>query len=311
MVPIGILLLALVNINSRKVQEDVPRDDTRDVFPGKYTVYSLPVPEELDFAGENVPLEYFDVREALDRELLVNTYWQSQTLLFIKKANRYFPLIEEVLARNSVPEDFKYLAVAESGLSQAVSPAGAVGFWQFLAGTARDYGLEVGKQVDERYNIELATEAACRYFKESYKKYGDWTMVAASYNRGRRGISEQIDRQGEEDYYDLLCGEETGRYVYRLLAFKIILSDPSGWGFSLRDSDLYPPLKADVVKVDTSIVSMKDFAAGFGLNYKMLKYYNPWLRDSSLENSRGRTYKILIPPAGFRTDVYRSDSITK
>jgi len=265
----------------------------------------------LDFAGEKVPMAYFDVKENLDRELLVNTYWQSQTLLFIKRANRYFPLIENILREHEIPDDFKYIALAESGLTYAVSPAGAVGFWQFLPGTAKEYGLEVNNEVDERYHLKKSTEAACRYFKESYAKYHSWTLAAASYNNGRKGLDKQINRQEQTDFYDLLLNEETSRYIYRLLAFKLILNQPDKYGFHFRAEDLYPPIPTQTVKVDSGIHSMVAFAHHFNLNYRMLKYFNPWLRETYLSNKEGKVYELDIPVGDSRSSAYVSDSISK
>lgn len=285
--------------------DSIPTEDFQEMFNRNYAVFALEIPEKLDFAGENVPLEYFDVKESFDRELLVNTYWQSQTLLFLKRANRYFPLIEKILRENGIPDDFKYLALAESGLTQVVSPKNAVGFWQFLKGTAREYGLEVSEEVDERYNIEKSTVAACKYFKKAYEKFNSWTMVAASYNNGRLGLIKQINRQDEDYYYDLLLNEETGRYLYRILSLKTILSDPEKYGFYVRSEDLYPPIRTKKIEVDSSIHSMVDFARHFNLNYKTLKYFNPWLRDNRLTNYKKKTYSIEIPlDSDFRTGSY-------
>ncbi len=283
-------------------------DAFQDLFNRNYSVFALNIPDHVEFAGETVPVDYFDVRESLDRELLVNTYWQSQTLLFIKRANRYFPVIEEILREHQVPGDFKYLALAESGLMQVTSPVGAVGFWQFMKGTAREYGLEVNKEVDERYNIEKATHAACAYFNKSYEKYGNWTLVAASYNNGMRGLDTQIDRQKENSYYDLLLNDETGRYLFRLLALKVIISAPGDYGFHFRAEDLYPPIPVTKVKVDSTIHSIVNFAAVFGINYKMLKFFNPWLRDTYLPNKSQKMYEITIPEESFRTSVYHLES---
>ena len=269
-----------------------------------YMVYGVEVPEQVTFAGEPVPLDLFDVRESLDRELLSNTYFHSQTIRLIKLANRYFPQIEPVLKKNLVPDDFKYLAVAESGLSQVVSPANAVGFWQLLKGTALDYGLVVNSEVDERYHVGKSTEVACRYLIDSFEKYGNWTMTAASYNAGRRGVDRQIERQKKENYYDLLLNEETARYLYRVIAFKLIFEDPAAYGFTLSDKDMYPEIPVYSVEVDSAITDFADFAEEFGTNYKILKYLNPWLRDNKLLNSPQRTYEILLPERGYR----RSDA---
>ena len=269
-----------------------------------FTVYGVEVPDQVTFAGEPVPLDLFDVEESLDRELLSNTYFHSQTIRLIKLANRYFPQIEPVLRRNLVPDDFKYLAVAESGLTQAVSPAKAVGFWQLLKGTAQEYGLEVNQEVDERYHVGKSTEVACKYLIESYQKYGNWTMTAASYNAGRRGIDREIRRQKKENYYDLLLNEETARYLYRVVALKLIFEDPAAYGFMIPDNELYPVIPSYVVRVDSSINNFADFAETHGTNYKILKFMNPWLRDTMLTNAGGRTYEISLPVEGYR----RSDA---
>jgi hypothetical protein len=265
-----------------------------------YNVYSVELPAKVTFAGEPVPLDLFDVKEALDKELLSNTYFHSQTIRLIKMANRYFPQIEPVLKKNLVPDDFKYLAVAESGLTQAVSPAKAVGFWQLLKGTAEEYGLEVGAEVDERYHVSKSTDVACKYLIESYRKYGNWTMTAASYNAGRRGMDEQIERQKKENYYDLLLNEETARYLYRVLAFKLIFENPEAYGFNLSEKDLYPVVPVYTVNVDGAVPDFADFAAGYGTNYKILKYLNPWLRDNKMANPSNKHYEILIPQRGYR-----------
>jgi len=279
-------------------------ENFQEMFNRSYSVYALQLPDNIDFAGERVPMEYFDVKEHLDRELLVNTYWQSSTLLLIKRANRYFPMIERILEENEVPDDFKYLALAESGLMQSVSPKGAVGFWQFLRNTAKEYGLEVNSEVDERYNIEKSTKAACEYFKKAYEKFGTWTMAAASYNRGRAGLIKQIDRQDEDNYYNLLLNEETARYLYRIISFKLILNDPAKYGFNYKPEDLYPPIRTRSIEVDSTINSMVGFARHFNLNYKTLKLFNPWLRETKLTNSKGKKYYIQIPFESFRTDSY-------
>ena len=273
------------------------------VEPGdkeSYVVYGVEIPGQVSFAGEPMPIDLFDVKEALDRELLSNTYFHSQTIRLIKMANRYFPQIEAVLKKNLIPEDFKYLALAESGLSQAVSPAKAVGFWQLMKGTAQEYGLEVGSEVDERYHVAKSTEVACEYLIDSYEKYGNWTMTAASYNAGRRGMDRQIERQKKENYYDLLLNEETARYLFRVVAFKLIFEDPVAYGFTLSKKDLYPEIPVNKIKVDSAIADFTDFAAEYGCNYKILKYLNPWLRDSKLSNPSHKTYEILVPESGYR-----------
>jgi hypothetical protein len=276
--------------------EDTVSSDENEV----YSVQAVPIPEQVSFAGEPMPLDLFDVREGLDRELLSNTYFHSQTIRLIKLANRYFPQIEPVLKANLVPDDFKYLAVAESGLTQAVSPAKAVGFWQLMKGTALDYGLVVNAEVDERYHVGKSTEVACKYLIDSYKKYGNWTMTAASYNVGRRGIDRQVERQKKENYYDLLLNEETARYIFRVVAFKMIFENPAAYGFDLTERDLYPEIPVYIVEVDSTVTDFADFAAEYETNYKVLKYLNPWLRDNKLTNSARRNFEILLPAKGYR-----------
>jgi hypothetical protein len=232
--------------------------------------------------------------------MLSNTYFHSQTIRLIKLANRYFPDIERVLRAHLIPDDFKYLAVAESGLSQAVSPVKAVGFWQLLRGTAQEYGLEVNGEVDERYHIIKSTEVACKYLIESYRKYGNWTMAAASYNAGRRGVDRQIERQKTDGYYDLLLNEETARYIFRVVSFKLIFEDPEAYGFHISEKDLYPVIPTYVVEVDSTVSDFADFAREYEVNYKILKYFNPWLRDTRLTNSARKTYEIVLPEKGYR-----------
>jgi len=295
----GLFLVIIIFINSSP-EEKPSNIDYQEIFQKKYSVFSLPIPDSLSFAGEPVPIELFDVRESLDRELLVNTYWQSQTVLFIKRANRYFPEIEKILAENNIPDDFKYLVLAESDLQNAVSPSGAVGMWQLLEGTAKDFGLEVNKEIDERYHLKKATGVACKYFQKAHDLFGSWTMAAASYNMGRNGLIKQVNRQKQNDYYDLLLNEETARYIYRVLAIKLIIENPSNYGFHVRPEDMYFPVPTYQVKVDTAVSDFADFAEKFDINYKILKYFNPWLRDSFLTNKSGKNYYISIPVEGYR-----------
>ncbi len=284
---------------SAEPEQKDPEATHNEQFQSEYNIFSLPVPENPTFAGEPVPVERSYIRENLDRELLVNTYWQSQTLLFIKRAAKYFPIIEPILKEEGVPDDFKYLALAESALIiRAVSPAGAAGPWQFMKGAGNDYGLEINSQVDERYHIEKATSAASRFLKSSYEKFGSWTLAAAAYNAGRSHVIRQLDRQKTNNYYDLLLNDETGRYVYRIIAIKEILENPVSYGFHVKERDLYYMEPSYTVEVDSTINNFADFAQGFGLSYKELKDLNPWLRDDHLSNARGKTYHIKIPEEG-------------
>lgn len=294
---IGVVAICGVSINA---VQDAPTDENfEEKRLNGYNIYALPMPENLNFAGERVPTEIPDVYERMDRELLVNTYWQSNTLLLLKRAYKYFPVIEPILAEHGVPDDFKYLAVIESSLTQAVSPAGARGVWQFMEGTAKELGLEVNDNVDERYNVELSTHAAAEYLKKSKEKFGSWTLAAAAYNAGNRGIDRQMERQDlSGDYYDLLLGEETGRYVFRIIALKEIMQNPEKYGFNFRIKDLYEPIPARKFEVDTAITDIPKFAEKFGINYKILKIHNPWLRETELKNKSGKKYLVEIPEEG-------------
>jgi len=256
-------------------------------------------PSEVDFAGEKAPLQITDVRERLDRELLINANLDATTALIIKRANRAFPIIEPILAKYGVPDDFKYLAVIESGLVNAVSSAGARGVWQFMPETAKEKGMEVNDIVDERYHLEKSTEAACRYLLSAKDKFGSWTLAAASYNGGMNGITKKIDEQKVSNYYDLALTEETSRYVFRILALKEIMKQPAKYGFSIFSSDLYAPIPTKKIEVDSTITDLTGFAKSQGINYKILKIHNPWLRDKKLVNPNKKRYEIEIPLAGY------------
>lgn len=273
-------------------------------FLKNYAIHALPIPKQMTFANEEVPLNKSYVRESFDREVLVNTYWQSQTLLLIKRANRYFPVIEPILKEQGIPEDFKYLALIESGLMpRIVSPAGAAGIWQFMQNTAKDYGLEVNKEVDERYHLEKSTVAACRYLKKAYEKYGSWALAAAAYNAGPTGIDRHLGRQKSTSYYDLLLGEETGRYVFRILAIKQIIEDPQSYGFYFTADDLYYPIQYTEIEITGTIANIADFASENGVTYRELKDMNPWLRETFLTNATGKKYTLKIPkPDAFMVD---------
>ncbi len=281
-------------------------DDHRDEnatfqsqFNENYRIYSLNIPKNIKFCGEKVPVQDTDIKERLDRELLVNTYWQSNSMLYHKRASKWFPIIEPILKANGIPEDFKYLSLIESGLMNVVSPAGATGFWQLMKKTSQEYGLEVTTEIDERYDVKKSTEAACRYLNDAYKRYGNWTLAAASYNMGMNGVERQLKRQKANSYYDLLLNNETSRYVFRIIAIKEILEHPSKYGFHYRLKDLYMPSETYSVKVDSSISDFAAFAQLHGSNYKILKIFNPWLRKSYLTNKSGKSYKIIFPKSGY------------
>ena len=267
----------------------------KDDFFDNYRTYAIDLPEKLDFAGEKVPMDDPDVYERLDREFLVNVYWQSNSLLLFKRANKYFPIIEPILKRNNIPDDFKYLAVIESGLTNAVSPSGASGFWQFMKAAAQEYSLEVSDQVDERYHLEKATQAACDYLNKAKRSTGSWTMAAAAYNAGVAGMNKQTTFQQTNNYYDLYLNSETSRYVFRILAVKEIMKHPKKYGFIFDKKHLYNELPTYNVMVDSTIENLSNFAKSQNITYKELKNYNPWLRDRKLDNKDGKTYYIRIP----------------
>ena len=268
-----------------------------------YQISSIDIPEDLNFSGEIVPQDDPEIMERIDREFLVNTYWQSNAILLLKRGHKYFPIIEPILAEHNIPDDFKYLAVAESGLQNVVSSAGATGFWQFMKATAREYGMEVNENVDERYHLEKSTEAACKYLQRSYKKYGSWTLAAAAYNTGPGSLDRYRSTQDESNYYNLLLSEETGRYVFRILALKEILSDSEKYGFIVDEEDHYPAVPDYAITVDSPITNLANFAKSHEINYKILKRHNPWLRQAHLNNASRKVYQIAIPHKGHYTTI--------
>ena len=295
---IGLLLNTLVII----AHTFQPLLSTKPVPEGRSTGYdttSFPSsdvyqPTKISLAGEEVPLKRQDVVEAFQRELIVNTYLHSSTIQLLKNAPRYFEQIEPILRREGVPDDFKYLAVIESNLNPlALSPAGAAGIWQFMVGTAKEYGLEVNDEVDERYNLEKSTVAACAYLKTAYEKFGSWTVAAAAYNCGMSQVSKQIEMQLEDNYYNLVLPIETNRYIFRFLALKQILENPQVYHFHVSES--WPLEKYRTVKVSESIPNLAEFAQKKGISYKTLKRFNPWLRKNTLKVGNGKSYEIAIP----------------
>lgn len=273
--------------------------DYRNQFYRHYRIYSPEIPDEMDFAGEKVPLDLFYVRESMDREIMINTFMHTSTILMFKRAARWFPVIEPILKKNNIPDDFKFLALAESNLANVVSPSRAEGFWQFLKATGQKYGLEITEEVDERYNVEKSTEAACQYFREAYEEYKNWTLVAASFNRGIDGIGMAVEKQHITDYYNLFLVDETARYVYRILAMKQVYNNPLKYGFYLRKSDFYPPLCTYTVIVDSSINDLPAYARKIKINYRILKEFNPWLRRYTLTNKTAKKYVLTLPKEGY------------
>ena len=293
-------LVAIIMVSSMFIfsveKEKEDKIENEEIFTSDtYKIKALKIPQNLNFAGESVPVKEEDIKERLDRELLVNTYWQSNGLILIKRAHKYFPIIEPILKKNGIPADFKYLAVIESGLDNVTSPAGARGFWQIMEATAKESGLEVNKNVDERYNLEKATQAACDYLNKAKEKFGNWTLAAASYNAGISGISKKMETQLVDNYYDLLLADETERYILRIVAVKEILSNPRSYGFIFDEDDLYVLEPTKTIEVDSMITDIALFSKNLGINYKVMKIHNPWLRENKLNNASKKMYEIKIP----------------
>ena len=307
-----VVLLSIMSIFSFSSKEHAENISVLNSLKEKYTIFAIPKPSStIYFANERVPLENPDIWERYDKELLKNTYWQSNTLLLHKRAAKYFPVIEPILKKNNLPDDFKYLALTESGLENVTSPAGAKGFWQIMKSTAKEFNLEVNSEVDERYHIEKSTQAACDFLNSAKEKFGSWTLAAAAYNMGRSGLLKQMNRQKSYTYYDLLLNNETSRYVFRILAIKEIIENPKKYGFQFRTEDLYKNIPTYEVMVDTNISSWADFSKEYGINYKILKLHNPWLRESYLTNKLKKKYYIEIPQKGnysLQNNLTQSDS---
>lgn len=270
-------------------------DKHKALFTESYKVKTPYLPSTILFAGEVMPATQQDIKERMDREIMATVFWQSNTMMLLKRSAKYFPIIEPILKEYGIPEDFKYLCVAESGLSNVTSPAGAKGFWQLMEGTSKSYGLEMTDYVDERYNLEKATRTACLYFKESYSAFNNWTLTAASYNRGQNGVTRDLASQGVKSFYDLHMNEETSRYIFRIVSYKLIFENPELYGLYLRPEDYYKIPATKIQTEDSTIGSLSDYAKANGTNYKMLKILNPWLRDKTLPNKTRKQYQIILP----------------
>jgi hypothetical protein len=288
---LSVAFITLLFINAVNKSDVDPNTNTHQ----NYKVQALKLPNTLNLAGERVHLEKPDVRERMDRELLVNTYWQSNGLLLLKRSNKYFPILEPLLKKYGLPDDFKFLAMAESGFTDETSSVGAAGMWHFMKATGKEYGLEINSNVDERYNIEKSTKVAAEYLKKAKDRFGSWTLAAASYNAGNYGISRRLKAQKVDNYYDAILANETERYVFRIIALKEIINNPEKYGFVYEKEDLYTMQKTYTIKVDTAITNIASFAKGFGINYKELKIHNPWLRENKLNNKSRKVYEIKIP----------------
>ncbi|MDA0740658.1 MAG: lytic transglycosylase domain-containing protein [Bacteroidetes bacterium] len=289
---LGVLVIALAFVGLRSAQSDEAPHPV-EVRPS--TVKPFALPKQLDFAGEALPLSTADIREKLDREILVNSYWQSNNLLMLKRSSKYFPIIEPILAKNGIPDDFKYLALIESGLQNVVSPAGAAGYWQIMKSTGIENGLEINKEVDERYHIEKSTQVACDYLNEAYGRFGNWTLAAASYNMGMAGTARRLEEQGVGSYYDLLLNTETARYVYRIAAVKHIHENLEDFGYVYHQDQGYSFPEMDTIFVNVEVADWISWAKTQGITYKTLRTYNPWIQSQQLSNSTNKAYQIWVP----------------
>ncbi len=285
---------------SNSEEDSIPSHQNEPSTTLPQVIKSVKLDKTFDFAGEDFPLNNFDIKERLERELLRNSYYHSNTVLNIKRSSRFFPTMERILAEEGAPDDLKYLAVAESDLSNATSPAGAKGYWQFLKATGKEYGLEINSEVDERYHLEKSTKAAAKMLKKYHGQFNNWILTAAAYNAGATRIRKTTVEQGSKNFFDLNLNQETSRYPFRIVAFKEIMNHPEKYGFNIDAEDGYAPLdNYSTIEVTSSIEKLSDFAAKYGISYRMLKIYNPWLISGKLTNKSGKTYQIKIPTKQF------------
>jgi membrane-bound lytic murein transglycosylase D len=305
--PVFFLLFLITQLIYSSFHSSVSDSDYKSLLFSDYKLYGVTIPKDLNFCGEKVPTENYLVKRALEKEFYLKAFFQPSTLILHKKAARWFPIIEPILKRNGVPDDFKYVAILESGLNNSTALSGSGGFWGLMPPVARDYGLQVDEQVDERFNVEKATEAACKIFKDGYKKYNNYTLAAAAYDFGPGALDKQLERQGTNSYYELDLNDETAMYVYRLLAFKEIITRPEAYGYKLRKRDLFAPIPTNAVKIDSTITDLTRFAISQGSNYFALKTMNPWLLKNSLQNPDHKSYIILIPKKGVK--IYGMDAM--
>lgn len=290
---ISTLSVLFVGSIAYAVTQKLQNEEKPNYYSNKIT--SPYIPHKMSFAGEEVPLDVYWVREALDRELIVNCYQHSKTLRIFKLSARVFPTIEKILKEEGVPEDFKYLAVAESGLENVTSPAAAGGYWQFIPATAKNYGLEISNDVDERCNLEKATRAACKYLKKAKNQFGSWTLAAAAYNRGEGGLAAAISDQNCKNYWDLWLNNETSRYVFRIMSFKLLFENPQQYGIEICPAEMYQPVPCKEIQVSSSIASLPTFAQEHNVTYRELRNLNPWIRNNKLTVPSGKTYTIKLP----------------
>lgn len=307
---IAAIILSCAAIAGQAFLFATSKEDANDTYKkaiqADYRVYAPVVPDTASFCGEAVPLDIYYVREALDRELMVNTYGHTNMMLWLKRAARVFPVIEPILKKNGIPADMKYLCVAESGLGTVGSPAGAQGYWQFMQATGKTYGLEISDEIDMRNNLVLSTEAACLFLKKLYDEFGSWSMAAAAYNLGENGVRRRSKDQGVSSYWDLMTPNETTRYVFRIVAIKTIMQHPQDYGFYVRQCDLYRPVPTKTITLEGQDVDLYAFARNNGITYKVLRDLNPWIRTDKLKNKANKSYKVTVPDG---KDAMRCDAV--
>ena len=265
------------------------------IFSQNYQVKYPIIPNQLFFCDELVPIDQEDIYDRLEKEMIVNTYWHSKTLLTYKRSKKYFPIIEEILKENNMPDDLKYLVVAESGLENATSPAGAKGFWQFMKKTGQQYNLEINSEIDERYNLVKSSKAACKYLQYLYDMFNDWTLAAAAYNMGENALKRNIQKQKVDNYYDLKLNNETSRYIFRIVAIKTIFESPENYGFYISDYNFLNYPETRIINISESIYNLAEYALSIGVNYKIIKNYNPWILNNQININNGKSYDLLIP----------------
>lgn len=305
-ISLSILMFGAGLISAVSCSAGMPQNNTEVIsIPANIApVVIFETPEKLDFAGELVPINNFDIKESYQEEMGVTMYMHSRTMSTLRASNRYFSIIEPILEENGIPQDFKFVAVAESSLNpESYSTAKAAGLWQLLSSTATEAGLEVNSDIDERYHIEKSTEVACKYFKRAKERFGSWTMAAASYNVGIAGLARRAENQGEKEYYNLFLPTETMRYVFRILTFKSLASNPPAYGFSLSSDDYYKPFTYKEIEVNSPKIMWSDIAKANGTNYKILRELNPWIRSYEYTNKLGKTYKVKVPIQGMRNSL--------
>ncbi len=292
----GIALIAIAGtLFIFAAQKEPPHEIHKQAIQHNYHIFAPPIPDSVTFCGEPLPMDTYYVREALDRELIVNMYGHTNMILWMKRSARVFPVIEPILKKNGVPSDMKYLCVAESGLANVTSPAKAQGYWQFIESTGKIYGLEINADIDMRNDLEASTEAACRYLKTLYNHLGSWSAAAAAYNCGEAGLSKRMGQQSTKTYYDTRLNSETARYVYRIVAIKLVMQHPQDFGFQLRKCDLYPTIPYTTATLSGQNVDLYEFAKKNGTSYKMLRELNPWLNNDKIANKGNKNYTVRLP----------------